>query len=74
MSMTQSPKLTLDESIELLKNVVKFSEVKDQKHIDLSLCTADERPKYQMALALCNIEVENGTLTQDELKTRLGLL
>lgn len=73
MSLTNAPKLGLDESIALLKKVVKFSEVKDQKHLDFSLCVAEERPTYQMALAICNIEVEKGTLTQDELKARLGL-
>ena len=73
MSQTNMPKLGLDESILLLKNIVKFSEVKNQKHIDLSVCVAEDRPLYQRALAICNIEVEKGTLTQDELKARLGL-
>lgn len=73
MSMTQSPNLTLDESIELLKKMVKYSEVKNQKHIDLSMALASDRPRYQLALAICNIEVEKGTLSQDELKARLGI-
>ncbi|MEA9358214.1 hypothetical protein SHI21_18410 [Bacteriovorax sp. PP10] len=65
--------MTLDEAITLLKNAVKWSEVKDQKHIDLTVIAAEERPLYQRALAVANIEVEKGTLTQDALKARLGL-
>ena len=30
--------MTLDEAIVLLKKAVKWSEVKNQKHIDLSVC------------------------------------
>jgi hypothetical protein len=65
--------LSFDEATKLLKKAVKLSEVKNQKHIDLSLCTADERPLYQKALVVANLEVEKGTLTQDQLKTILGL-
>lgn len=67
--MTQS----FDEAVHLLKKYVKFSEVKNQKHIDLSLCTAPERIMGQKALVTVNLEVEKGTLTQDQLKTKLGL-
>lgn len=65
--------MTLDQAILLLKKAVKYSEVKNQKHIDLSLCIAEERPAYQRALVIANLEVQKGTLTQDELKARLGL-
>lgn len=65
--------MTLDEAITLLKNAVKWSETKDQKHIDLTLIAAEERPLYQRALAVTAIEVEKGTLTQDALKARLGI-
>lgn len=66
-------KITLEEAINLLKKTVKFSEVKNQKHIDLSICTAYERPLCQKALVVINIAVEEGTLSQDQLKTKLGL-
>ena len=69
MTMT----MTLDEAIVILRKAVKWSEVKGQKHIDLSLCIAEERPLYQKALVIANLEVEKGSLTQDELKLRLGL-
>ena len=65
--------MTLDEAVTMLKKAVKYSEVKNQKHIDLSLCIAEERPVYQRALIVANLEVQKGTLTQDELKARLGL-
>lgn len=65
--------MTLDEAITILRKAVKWSEVKGQKHIDLSVCIAEERPLFQAALVVTNTEVEKGTLTQDDLKTRLGL-
>jgi hypothetical protein len=65
--------MTLDEAIVILRKAVKWSEVKNQKHIDLSICTADERPIFQKAMVIANVEVEKGTLTQDDLKVRLGL-
>lgn len=65
--------MTLDQAITLLRKAVKWSEVKNQKHIDLSVCIAEERPLLQTALVVANMEVEKGTLTQDDLKARLGL-
>lgn len=65
--------MTLEEAVTLLKKAVKWSEVKNQKHIDLSICIAEERPTFQKALIVANLEVEKGTLTQEELKVRLGL-
>ncbi len=65
--------MTLDAAITLLKKAVKWSEVKGQKHIDFSVCVANERPLMQEALMFAQMEVEKGTLTQDELKVRLGL-
>ncbi|MDD4974020.1 MAG: hypothetical protein PHY93_06695 [Bacteriovorax sp.] len=68
-----TPTLSFDEAVNLLKKYVKFSEVKNQKHIDLSLCTAEDRPQAQKALVIANLEVEKGTLTQTQLLTQLGL-
>lgn len=65
--------LSFDEAITLLKKTVSWSEVKNQKHLDLSLCTAPERLVCQKALVVVNLEVEKGTLTQDQLKAKLGL-
>ena len=68
-----TPTLSFDEAVNLLKKYVKFSEVKNQKHLDLSLCTAEDRPQAQKALVIANLEVEKGTLTQAQLLTQLGL-
>lgn len=69
--MTPNP--SLEEAVNILKKFVKYSEVKNQKHIDFSLCTAEERPVAQRALIVANLETEKGTLTQDQLKAKLGL-
>ena len=69
--MTQN--MSLDEAITHLKRAVKYSEVKDQKHIDLSLCIAPDRPRFQDALIVTRLEVQKGSITEDELKSRLGI-
>lgn len=66
--------MTLEAAITLLRKAVKWSEVKNQKHIDLSICIASERALMQEALMYAQLEVEKGTLTADELKNRLGLV
>ena len=63
----------LDEAIELLKKIVKYSTIIDQKHLDLSVATAHERPIMQKALVIARVEVEKGTITDQELKQRLGI-
>ena len=65
--------MTLDQAITILKNAVKWSVVKNQKHLDLTLVSAQERPLYQKALVVANLEVEKGTLSQDDLRSRLGI-
>lgn len=71
--MTTKRDLSLDEAIAFLKKYVKFSEVKNQKHIDLSLSLAEDRPVAQKALIVTRSAVEKGELTEDQLKERLGL-
>lgn len=65
--------LSFDEALALLKKAVKFSNLKNQKHIDLTLCAAEARALCQKALIIVNLEVEKGTLTKDQLLTKLGL-
>lgn len=65
--------MDLNEAIDLLKKTVKYSAVKNQKHIDLTLVSAEELFIYQKALALAFNEVKKGTITDTELKQRLGL-
>ena len=64
----------LDEAIVLLKRIVKYSAVEGQKHLDLTVALAEDRHHFQKALMFVNKEVEAGSLTQDELKKRLGLI
>lgn len=61
------------DAINLLKNAVKDSHLKNQKHIDLTIPMASERPKYEKALALTKSYVQAGKIDDDELKRRLGL-
>lgn len=71
--MTSTSIPTLDEAIQFLKRYVKFSEVKNQKHIDLTLGLAEDRQVAQKALMKTRIAVEKGEITEDDLKHRLGL-
>lgn len=64
----------LDQAITLLKKAVKYSTLTGVKHLDFSLCLAEERSIYQNAMRLAMTEVEKGTITHDELKKRLGVL
>lgn len=63
----------LNEAIELLKNAVNESNIKNQKFIDLTLVKAEERFNYQKALLVTRTMVEQGKITEKELKLRLGL-
>jgi hypothetical protein len=65
--------MNLDEAINLLKKTVKYSAVKNQKHIDLTLVSTEEKPIYERALALAFEEVKKGTISEADLKQRLGL-
>lgn len=63
----------LNDAIELLKNAVNESNIKNQKFIDLTLVKAEERFRYQKALLVTRTMVEHGKITEEELKLRLGL-
>ena len=65
--------MNFEEAVEMLKNAVKDSHLVDQKHIDLSLVDASERADYQKALMICQAQVAQGLISQEDLKTRLGL-
>jgi hypothetical protein len=65
--------MTLDEAINLFKKTVKYSAVKNQKHIDLTLVSAEELPIYEKALAIVTNEVQKGTITDKDLKQRIGI-
>lgn len=66
--------MSLEKSMEKLRTIVKYSAVKGQKHLDLSLVNAGDRLDFEKALAEVNIAVKKGELTEDDLKQRLGLI
>lgn len=66
--------MTYEESVALLKNIVKHSHLDNQKHIDLSLCLAGERSKYQLALLVAQTEIKKGSVTEAEFKKQVGLV
>lgn len=65
--------MELDQAIEILKKAVKFSAVEDQKHLDLSVIPADEKPKYQEALMVSQLAIKAGKITKDEFMRRVHL-
>lgn len=71
---TENEKMELQEAIELLKTAVKDSHLKDQKHVDLTLVDALERPKYQLALFVAQNAVKNQILSETDLKQQIGLI
>lgn len=70
--MTTLP--SYEEAIKLLRNAVKFSNIENQKHIDLTLINADERAKYQMALMSVQSLVVKKEKTQAQVNEDLGLI
>ena len=65
--------MQLDEAIELLKKAVKFTGTIDQKHIDLTIVPAAERPQYEKALAVSQLSIKDGIITKDEFMRRVHL-
>ncbi len=65
--------MNFEEAVSLLKNAVKYSHLEGQKHIDLSVVDAKVRPDYQKALAVCRAQVAQQLITENDLKTLLGL-
>lgn len=67
-------KIDLDQAISILKNAVKDSHLKNQKHIDLTLIDAEQRDRYQLALFVAQNAVKENIISERDLKTRLGLI
>lgn len=62
-----------DSAIEKVKLAVKESHLDNQKHIDLSVLIASERPATQEALAYLKAYVLRGEKTELDLKKDLGI-
>lgn len=65
--------LPMEEAVSLLKKAVKYSNVKGQKHIDLSLVNADDLQLYERAMVTVQTAVSKGELTREQLNLKLGL-
>ena len=65
---------SFDEAIALLKTAVKYSNIDDQKHLDLSLVDANERYLYQQALMVTQTSVIKGEYTQAQINELIGLI
>lgn len=66
--------MTVEEALKIVRKVVKQSHLNNQPHVDLSVCTADKRAETQEALVFLHAEVAKGTMTDEELKEKLGLI
>lgn len=64
----------INQYIQLLRNAVKDSHLDRQKHIDLSLTMATDRPRYEDALKQLRLAVRDGLITEEDLKKKLGLV
>jgi hypothetical protein len=63
---------TLDQSISLLKQIVKYSCSTDEfRHFDLTLVSADDRHQYQTALKIVGQALRSGQITQSEFEKRV---
>ncbi len=65
--------MNYEEAVALLKNAVKYSHIEGQKHIDLTVVDASQRPAYQRALAICRAQVAQNIISEADLKEALGL-
>ena len=65
--------MDLEQAIELLKGVVKFTGTNDEKHIDLTLVPTAKRPAYEKAMAISAMSIKEGKITRDEFFRRVHL-
>ncbi len=66
-------KMSVEQVVELLRPLVKMSNVKNQAHIDLTLAPAEKLDLYKKALIAAKLLVDEKAITQAELSEKLGL-
>lgn len=66
--------MNLEDALNLVRKAVKESHINNQRHVDLSVCTADKRSDTQEALVFLQALVAKGEMTDVELKEKLGLI
>lgn len=72
--MDKEIKMTLDAAIALLRKIVKYSHLENQKHLDFSLVNSEDLSKYQAAMVKTREAVQHGQLSEEDLQHRLGLV
>lgn len=65
--------MDLEQAIELLKRVVKNNSTNDENHLDLTLVPTEDKPKYQKALIVAQLAIQEGKITKDDFKHRIHL-
>ena len=65
--------MDLEQAIELLKNAVKNNSTNDENHLDLTLIPIEDKPKYQKALVIAQLAIQEGKLTKEDFKHRIHL-
>lgn len=65
--------MDLEQAIELLKGVVKFTGTNDEKHIDLTLIPNEKRELFQKAMVVSAMSIKEGKITRDEFFHRVHL-
>lgn len=66
-------RMSFEEAVKLVKRAVKDSHLTNQKHIDLTVIPASETKRYNEAMMILREKVNTGEMTEDQLKTTLGL-
>lgn len=66
--------MELETALKLLANIVKKSEALDgANHLDFTLVSTEERPKYEAALTRVNFFIAKGDITKQEFQQRLAI-
>ncbi len=65
--------MELEQAINMLKAIVKNAGNVNQNHLDLSLVSAEQRPKYEEALKFSQEAIKEGKITKEEFQRKLNL-
>ena len=65
---------SFEDAIHFLRKAVKYSNIDGQKHIDPALVNSEDLDNYRRSMIIVRKEVEAGTISEDDLKQKLGLI
>ena len=63
----------LENSIVLIKSIVKESCIKGQNHIDFTLADSEKRHIYESAMIVIRNAISNGEISESDLKEKLNI-